>query len=112
MPDKAVLCYICSKNHMYSFGDDLVPGHSGGGERRWLIYIVLLLMWLQTPSTPSVPSLTPLVGTPRSVQWLPVSNHLCICQALAEPLRRQSYQAPFSVHFMASTIVFGFGNCI
>jgi hypothetical protein len=50
----------------------------------WLVDIVFLPMGLQTPSTFSVPSLTPLLGTPHSVQWLAVS----IC------LRRQPYQAP------------------
>jgi hypothetical protein len=46
-----------------------------------------------------------------SVQWLAVNIHLCICKALAGPLRRQSDQAPFSMHFLASTIVSGFDNC-
>jgi hypothetical protein len=64
------------------------------------------------PSAPSVLSLTPLLGMPCSVQWLAVSIHLCICQALAEPLRRQLYQAPVSKHFLASTVVSRFGNCI
>ena len=40
------------------------------------------------------------------------SISLCICQALAEPLRRQLYQAPVIKQFLASTIVFGFGDCI
>jgi hypothetical protein len=37
--------------------------------------------------------------------------YICICigQDLAEPLRRQLYQAPVSKHFLASAIVFGFG---
>jgi hypothetical protein len=65
-------------------------------------------MGLQTPSTPSVLSLTPLLGTPCSVQWLAVSIHNCIYKALTGPLRRQPYQAPFSMHFLASTIVSGF----
>jgi hypothetical protein len=43
---------------------------------------------------------------------LAVSICLCICKALAWPLRRQPYQAPFSKHFLASEIVSGFGNCI
>ncbi|KRX11800.1 hypothetical protein T07_8521 [Trichinella nelsoni] len=60
-------------------------------------------MGLQTPSAPSVLSLTPPLGTPHSVQWL---------AALAEPLRRQLYQAAVSKHFLASTIVSGFGDCI
>jgi hypothetical protein len=74
----------------------------------WLVDIVVLPMGLQIPSTRSVLSLTPLLGTPRSVQWLAANICLWICKAL----RRQSYQAPFSIHFSASTIVSGFGNCI
>jgi hypothetical protein len=47
--------------------DGLVSG-SSGGERVWLVDIVVLPMGLQTPSTPSVLSLTPLLGTPCLVQ--------------------------------------------
>jgi hypothetical protein len=93
----------------YSFVDGLVPGSSG---RAWLIDIVVLPMGLQTTSTPSVPSLTPLLETLCSVQWLAANIHLCFCNALSGPLRRQPYQAPFSMHFLVSTIVSGFGNCI
>jgi len=71
----------------------------------WFIDIVVLPMGLKTPSVTSVFSLTPPLGTPFSVQWLAVSICLCICQALAEPLRRQLYQAPVSMHFLASPIV-------
>jgi hypothetical protein len=78
----------------------------------WLVDIVVLPMGLQTPSTPSVLSLTSLLGTLCSVQWLAASIHLCICKALAGPLRRQPYQAPVSKHFLASTIVSCFGDCI
>jgi hypothetical protein len=67
---------------------------------------------LQSSSTPLILSLTPLMGTSHSVQWLAASIHLCICKVLAGPLRRQSCQAPFSRHFLASTIVSEFGNCI
>jgi hypothetical protein len=69
-------------------------------------------MGLQTPSAPSVLSLTPPLGTQCSVQRLAVSIPLCICQALAEPLRRQLYQTPVNKHFLASTIVSALGNCI
>ena len=69
-------------------------------------------MGLQTPSAPWVLSLAPSLGTLCSVQWMAVSIHFCICQALAEPLRRQLYQAPVSKHLLASTIVSGFGDCI
>ena len=47
--------------------------------------------------------LIPMVGCERL---------LYICQALAEPLRRQLYQALVSKHFLASTILSGFGDCI
>jgi hypothetical protein len=40
-----------------------------------------------------------------------VSIHFCICQAQAEPFRRQLYQAPVSKHLLASTIMSGFGDC-
>ena len=53
----------------------------------WLVHILVPLGGLQTPSAPWVRSLTPSLGTLCSVQWLAVSIQLCICQALAEPLR-------------------------
>jgi len=53
--------------------------------RYWLVHIVVLPMGLQTPSAPWVLSLAPSLGTLCSVQWMAVSIHLCICQALAEP---------------------------
>ena len=112
MLHKAILCYICSWGHgsllVYSLVGGLVPGSSVG---IWLVDVVHP-MGLQTPSAPSVLSLTPPLGTLCSVQWLAESIHFCICQALAEPLRRQLYQAPVSMHFLASTIVSGFGNSI
>jgi hypothetical protein len=85
---------------------------AGGWGGVWLLDIVFLPLGLQTPSTSSVFSLTTLLGTPYSVQWLAVIIPLCICKALAGPLRRQLYQAPVSMHFLASLIVSGFGNCI
>ena len=54
----------------------------------WLVNIVPP-MGLQTPSAPSL-------GTLCSFQWMAVSNHFYISQALAESLRRQLYQAPVS----------------
>jgi hypothetical protein len=67
----------------------------------WLVHIVVPLIGLQTPSAPWVLSLAPPLGTLCSVQWM--SIHFCISQALAEPLRRQLYQAPVSKHLLAST---------
>jgi hypothetical protein len=78
----------------------------------WELWGVWLVDMVVLPSIPSVLSLTPLLGTLYSVQWLTASICLCICQALAGPLKRQLYQAPYSVHFLASAIVSGFGNCI
>jgi hypothetical protein len=77
-----------------------------------LVGIVVLPMGLQTPLAPSVLSLAPPLGTLCSVQWMAASILLCICQALAEPLRRQLYQALLSKHFLASTIVSAFDDCL
>jgi hypothetical protein len=78
----------------------------------WLVHIVVPSMGLQTPSAPWVLSLAPSLGTLCFVQWMAVSIHFCICQALAEPLRRQLYQGPVSKLLLAFTIVSGFGDCI
>jgi len=67
----------------------------------------IVLMGLQAPLAPSILSLTPPIVTPFSVQWLAVSIRLCICQALAEPLRRELYQAPVSLHFLSLAILSG-----
>jgi hypothetical protein len=64
----------------------------------WLVHIVVPSMGLQTPPAPWVLSLVPPLGTLCSIQRMAASIHLCICQALAEPLRRQLYQAPVSKH--------------
>ena len=78
----------------------------------WLVHSVVPPMGLQIPSAPSVFSLTPPLGTLFIVQWLAVSIHLCICQDLAESLRRQLQQAPVSKHFLVSAVVSGFGDYI
>jgi hypothetical protein len=41
-----------------------------------------------------------------------VSIHFCISQALAQPLRRQLYQAPVSKMLLASATVSEFGGCL
>ena len=69
-------------------------------------------MGLQTPSVSWILSLAPSLGTLCSVQWMAVSIHFCICHALAEPLKRQLYQAPVIKIFVASAIVSGFGGCL
>jgi hypothetical protein len=78
----------------------------------WLVHIVVPPMGLQTPSAPWVLSLAPSLGTLCSVQWMTVSIHFCISQALAEPLSRQLYQVPVSKLLLASAIVSGFGGCL
>ena len=78
----------------------------------WLVHIVVPPMVLQATLAPLVLSLAPPLRALCSVQWLAESIHLCICQTLAEPLRRQLYKAPVSKHLLASTIVSEFGNCI
>jgi hypothetical protein len=95
-------------SHVCFFFDGLVPGSSGG----ILLVDIFVLMELHTHLISSVLSLTPLLGILCSVQWLDVNIYLCIWKALAGLLRRHPYQAPFSMHFLASTIMSGFGNCI
>jgi hypothetical protein len=77
-----------------------------------VVDIVILPMGLQTLSTLSVPSLTPLLGTPCSVQWLAESICFCICKALADPVRGQPDQDSFGMPFLAFTIVSGFSNTV
>jgi hypothetical protein len=77
----------------------------------WLVHIVVPPMGMQTTLAPWVLRLGPSLGILCSVQWMAVSIHLCICEALTEPLRRQLYQTPLSKHLLASTTVPGFGDC-
>jgi hypothetical protein len=77
----------------------------------WLVHIVVPPRVPKTPSAPWVLSLTPPLGTLCSVQCMVMNIHFCLCQALAESLKRQLYQAPVRKHLLASTIVSGFGNC-
>jgi hypothetical protein len=41
MHDKAIICYICSWNHVYSLVSGLLPESSGGSD--WLI--LLFFLW-------------------------------------------------------------------
>jgi hypothetical protein len=114
MTDKAILCYICGWSHrsfhMYTLVGGLVPGSSEG--TGW--FMLLLLLWGCKPLQLLGSFLWSLHWGPClcSVQWLAESFHFCICQALAEPLRRQLYHATVSKPLLASTIVSGFGDCI
>jgi len=76
-----------------------------------LVDIVVLPMELQISSAPSVLALISPLGSPCSVCCLAVYILICIGSALAEPLRGQLYQAPVSMHFLASAIMSGFGVC-
>jgi hypothetical protein len=81
-------------------------------QKVWQIDTVASPMGLQTSSNPLVLSSTPPLRIPQSVQCVAVRIRLCICQALVELLRRQPYQALLSKHWLASTIVSWFGDCI
>jgi hypothetical protein len=94
---------------VYSLVVGLVPGSSWD---YWLVYTVVPPMGLQTSSAPWVLSLAPPLGILCSVQWLALSIHLCFCQALVDPLRKQLYQDSVSKHLLAFSIVSGFGDCI
>ena len=87
--------FMCT---LWSLVGGLVPGELWG---IGLIYSVILPMGLQNPSAPLILSLTSPLGALCSVQWLAVSILLCICQDLAEPLRRQPYQVPVSKHVLS-----------
>ena len=113
MSNKGILCHICSWSpgslHVYSLVGGPVPrSYRGFG---WL---TMLLPPRGCKPPQFLQSLLQLfyLGPPNSVQWLAVSICLCICQALANPLRRQPYQSSISKHFPASTIVSGFCGCI
>jgi hypothetical protein len=58
-----------------------------------------------------ISNMLPSLGTLCSIQWIALGTHFCICQPLADPLRRELYQAPVSKHLLASTILSGFGDC-
>jgi hypothetical protein len=92
MPNKVVLCYMCSRSHglahVYSLVGGLVPGSS---EKSSFLITVVLPMGLQSPSAPSVLHLTLPLGSQGSVQWLAVSICSCLSQVLVEPLRGQPY---------------------
>jgi hypothetical protein len=88
---KFILCWWISPRELWGY---------------WLVHIVGPPMGLQTPSAPWVLSLAPSLGTLCSVQWIAVSIHFCICQALAEPISGFCYfqHIPFLI-LMLSNIV-------
>ena len=107
MSNKAILSYICSWSHesYHVFFDWWFSPWELWGY--WLVHIVVLLWGCKPLQLLGIFSLTPPLGTLCSVQWMAVSIHFCICQALAEPLRRQLYQAPVSKLLLASAIGLG-----
>ena len=74
-----------------------------------MVDTVVLPMRLQTPSGPTVLALTSPLESLCSVHCLTVYIRICIGQALAESLRGQLYWALVKKHFLASTVVSGFG---
>ena len=86
------------------FGWWFIPWEHWGN---WLVHIVVPPLGLQTPSAPWVLSPAPPLRTLCSVHWFAISIYFCICQALAESLWKQLYQASASKHLLASTIVSG-----
>jgi hypothetical protein len=101
--------YMCGWNcgslHVSSLVGSFVPRSFGGGG--------VLVGWYCCSSYGvanlfSSFSSNSCMGNLCSIQWFTVSICLCTCQALAEPLRRQLYQAPVSKHSLASAIVSGF----
>ena len=108
MSYKAILCYICGQSHgslhVYFLVGGLVSKSSWGST--W--FILMFFLWVANHCSSFSPFSTSSIGD----QCLAMSICLCTCQALEEPLRRQLYQASASKHFLPSTIVSGFGDCI
>ena len=106
MTNQAILSYIYSQSHMshhvFSLIGGLVPRSSGCTDQ----FILMFLLWGFRPLQ-LLGSLAPSLGTLCSTQWLTVSIHFCICQALAEPHRRQLYQAPVSSLLLATALCLG-----
>jgi hypothetical protein len=75
-----------------------------------LVDLVVLSMWLQTPSAPPVLALTFSLESLWSIPCLAIYTHICI-DNLAEPGRKQLYQVPVRECILASAIVSGFGVC-
>jgi hypothetical protein len=109
---KVILCYICGwshgSHHVYILVRSLVHGSSRVSG--WLI--LLFFLWVVNTFSSFSPCSNLPLGTLCSDQWLPMSTHLCICQALAEPHRNQLYQSNVNMHFLASSTVSGFGDSI
>ena len=112
MSHKAILCYICGWSHgflhVYSLVGGLVPGRSGVPVGSYCCSSYGAANPFSSLGTFS----SSFTGDPVLVQWMTVSIHFCICQALTKPLRRKLYQASVSKHLLASTIVSGFGVCV
>jgi hypothetical protein len=101
MPAKVILCYICfwghGSFHVYFLVGGLFPGSSGASG--WLI--LLSFYGVANPFNSFSPfsnsSIEDLV-----LQWLAVS--ICFFYFF--------FPSPGSKHFLASTIVSGFGDCM
>jgi hypothetical protein len=98
MPDKVILCYICSWSHgslhVYPLVGSFVPGLFG-----WLI---LFFLWgCKSSSATTFLALTSPLDHVLSLMFGCVLVHICIGQALAEPLRA----------IIGSCLVYRFGVC-
>ena len=96
--------YICGQSHEYLHMNTLVGGPVPRTSVIWPVDTAPPPMRLKTPSAPSVTSPTPPSGTQCSFKWYQARIQLCICQALADTLKRQTYQVAISKSFLESTI--------
>jgi hypothetical protein len=87
---------------LYSLVGGLVPGNSGSSG--WLIFLFFLWDWKPTQL---LQSFLQLLHCRPGAQFMTVSIHFCICKDLAEPLKRQLYQAPVGKNSLASSLVSG-----
>ena len=110
MSNKAILCHICVLSHRFLHVYSLVDAPVLGSSQGFGLLTLLLPPWGCNPPQLLQSFLQLLHPGPHA--QLAESFCLCIGQALAEPLRRQPYQASISKHFPASTIALRFGGCI
>jgi Na+/H+ antiporter NhaC len=93
---------------VFSLIGGLVPGSSG----EVLVSSYCCSSYETVNLFSSLGAFSNILGILCSNQWMTMIIHFRICQALAEPLRRQLYQAPVSKLLLTSAIVSGFGGCI
>jgi hypothetical protein len=78
----------------------------------WLVHIDVPSMGLQSPSAPWVFLWLLHWSFLCSIQWMTVSNHFCICQALGRALKETATSGSCQQALVGICLVSGFGGCL